>query len=68
MIKQKKTLKELKRFWNDEEAQGMMEYILMAVAVITIATLVGPKIKEFVQGQAVEISNSIKDFNSEIRK
>ena len=40
-----KVLNELKTFWNDEEAQGMMEYVLIAAAVIAIAAFVGPEIQ-----------------------
>jgi Flp pilus assembly pilin Flp len=63
MLKQK-VLNELKRFWNDEEAQGMMEYILMAVAVVAIATLVGPRIRTAVMGQADQLESSMGNFNS----
>lgn len=65
MLKEK-VLNELKRFWNDEEAQGMMEYILMAVAVVAIATLVGPRIRDAVSGQADQLQDNLGDFNSNI--
>ena len=58
-----KILSEMKKFWNDEEAQGMMEYILMAVAVVGIASLAGPKIKEIVMGKADDLGNQVGDFN-----
>lgn len=62
MLKEK-VLNELKRFWNDEEAQGMMEYILMAVAVVAIATLVGPRIRDAVNNKAGELETNLGSFN-----
>ena len=59
-----KVLNELKRFWNDEEAQGMMEYILIAVAVVAIATLVGPRIRTMVSNQADTLESNMGNFNS----
>lgn len=55
---------EAKKFWNDEEAQGMMEYILIAVAVVGIAFLVGPRIKDAVVGQAKGLEGELQNANS----
>lgn len=49
-------------FWNDEEAQGMIEYILMLVAVVGIATFLGPKIMEIVQGKAGDLQGQVNGF------
>ena len=65
MLKEK-ILKEIKSFWNDEEAQGMMEYILMAVAVVGIAIVVGPKIKEIVLGETDKLGTSLEGFNADL--
>ena len=62
MLKEK-ILKEIKNFWNDEEAQGMMEYILMAVAVVGIAMLVGPEIKKIVMGETEKLKGELEGFN-----
>jgi len=43
-----KIKKEAVKFWNDEEAQGMLEYILIAVAVVAAVTIGGSKIKDIV--------------------
>ena len=58
----------LKDFWNDEEAQGMMEYILIAVAVVAIASLVGPQIKRAVIGQASNLEGDLGNFSTAIKE
>ena len=63
-----KVLNELKTFWNDEEAQGMMEYVLIAAAVIALATIVGPRITQFVTGEADNLENGLKGFNESLRQ
>ena len=46
-------------FWNDEDAQGMLEYILIAVAVVAAVTLGGRKIKEIVGNSGQKLENSV---------
>ncbi len=46
-------------FWNDEEAQGMIEYILILVAVVAIVTMAGGKIKTMVEGKADSLEGEI---------
>lgn len=57
-----KFYKNLKAFWNDEEAQGMMEYILLAVAVVAIVSLVGPKITKMVGDKTDNLANEVSTF------
>lgn len=53
----------LKRLWNDEEGQGMVEYGLLValIAVVAIAGLVvlGPKIRDLFTGVAGKINTTI---------
>lgn len=65
MLKEK-IVKEIKNFWNDEEAQGMMEYILMAVAVVGIAMVVGPRIKGLVMGQTDKLEDDLSGFSGDL--
>ena len=46
-------------FWKDEEAQGMLEYILIAVAVVAAVTVGGQKIREIVSNKADGLGNAV---------
>lgn len=50
-------------FWNDEEAQGMIEYILILVAVVAIVTVAGGKIRDMVTNKAGDLEGQIGDVN-----
>lgn len=63
MLKEK-ILKEIKNFWNDEEAQGMMEYILMAIAVVGIAIALKGPLTNMVTGQTDQLQSELDNFNS----
>jgi len=47
------------QFWNDEEAQGMLEYILIAVAVVAAVTFGGGKIREIVGTSAGKLEEDV---------
>jgi len=49
------------QFWNDEEAQGMLEYILIAVAVVAAVTIGGSKIKEIVSNKADSLGEEVNN-------
>jgi Flp pilus assembly pilin Flp len=57
-----KIKKEAVRFWNDEEAQGMLEYILIAVAVVAAVTIGGSKIKQIVESKAGDLETKVNAF------
>lgn len=52
-------------FWNDEDAQGMIEYILILVAVVAIVTVAGTRIKGMVATKAGELDKSVSSFSVE---
>lgn len=65
MKKLAKNVKEMAaQFWKDEEAQGMMEYILLAVVVVGAVTLVGPKIRRALDTKTDELAGSIGSFDA----
>lgn len=54
-----KVKEEAQKFWNDEDAQGMMEYILIAVVVVGIVMLVGPKVKTMISDKADSLGSDL---------
>jgi hypothetical protein len=52
-----------KAIWKDESAQGATEYILILVAVVTVAFLFKTKIKEFVDSRLSSLGGSLGNFN-----
>ncbi len=54
-----------KAIWNDESAQGATEYILILVAVVTVAFIFKNKIKEFVEGRLGNLGTGLGNFNVE---
>jgi Flp pilus assembly pilin Flp len=55
----------LKKFWQDESAQGMTEYILLLVVVVTLAYIFKDKIKKAVAGKMDSVGSGIDDFKIE---
>lgn len=53
---------QLKKFWKDESAQGMTEYILLVVVVVTLAYVFRNKIKSAIGGKMNDVSSGINDF------
>ena len=49
--------------WNDESAQGATEYILILVAVVTVAFMFKKEMMKFVQGRLGNIETGLNDFN-----
>lgn len=56
---------QLKKFWQDESAQGMTEYILLVVVVVTLAYLFRKKIKGAIDTKMDDVSGGINDFQVE---
>ena len=56
---------QLKKFWRDESAQGMTEYILLVVVVVTLAYVFRNKIKTAISGKMEDVSTGINDFKVE---
>ncbi len=56
---------QLKKFWKDESAQGMTEYILLVVVVVTLAYIFRNKIKTAIAGKMDDVSGGINDFKVE---
>ena len=55
--------KNAEKFWKDEEAQGMIEYILILVAVVAIVSVAGGKIKGLIEGKADDLGNKIGEVD-----
>ncbi|MBY0314098.1 MAG: hypothetical protein K2Q26_01175 [Bdellovibrionales bacterium] len=53
----------LKKFWNDESAQGATEYILMLVIVVGIALVFKEKIMAVINEKVDSLSGQIQGFN-----
>lgn len=54
---------QLKKFWQDESAQGMTEYILLVVVVVSLAYMFKDKIKTALRGKVEGVSNEIDQFS-----
>lgn len=54
-----------KAIWNDESAQGATEYILILVAVVTVAFIFKNQIKAFVEGRLSNLGSGLGNFNVE---
>ena len=51
--------KVLVKLWKDESAQGITEYILLLVIVVTIVTLFKDKIKSVISTKVGDLSSQI---------
>lgn len=51
--------------WADESAQGATEYILILVAVVSVAMLFKERIKQFMQGRLGAVEQGLNQFNVE---
>lgn len=61
-----KTLKNtVKSLWKDESAQGITEYILLAVAVIGIAMIFKDQITGFIRTKLAQIETDMQGFTSQ---
>jgi Flp pilus assembly pilin Flp len=57
--------KNLKAMWNDESAQGMVEYILILVAVIGFVMLVRTKLKGTLEQGLGTVDSDVSGFQVE---
>lgn len=59
-------MNKLKQFainlWNDEEGQGMAEYVLLIVVVLTVAFMFKDRIKQMVGDKLGEVESSMGSF------
>ncbi len=54
----------IRRFWQEEEAQGTTEYILIVLVVVGLAMVFRDRIKEAVSGKLGELSEQIGTFSN----
>ncbi len=57
--------KNFKAMWNDESGQGMVEYILILVAVIGFVFLVRTRLKESLNSGLDEVNTGVGSFDIE---
>jgi len=60
----KKIVNTLKSLWKDESAQGATEYILLLVAVVAVAFMFGPRLKDMVTAKMGEIENTVQGLTT----
>jgi Flp pilus assembly pilin Flp len=51
-----------RRLWNDESGQGMAEYVLLIVVVVTVAYLFKEKIRGMVDRKMTEVGGEFDNF------
>ncbi len=56
---------QLQKFWKEESAQGMTEYILLIVVVVALAYLFKDKIKAAVGAKTEQVGNDITNFSAQ---
>ncbi len=56
---------QLKKFWQEESAQGMTEYILLVVVVVGLAYAFRNKIKVAMDTKMDDVKNGIGEFQIE---
>lgn len=52
----------IKKLWHDESAQGMIEYILLLVVVISIVFLFRNNIKSVIESKTQKLGDDISSF------
>ena len=55
----------VRALWADESAQGATEYILILVAVVSVAIMFKERIKSFMQGRLGAVEQGLNQFNVE---
>lgn len=53
---------QFKKFWQDESAQGMTEYILLVVVVVGLAWVFRGKIQKAISGKMNDVESGINEF------
>lgn len=56
---------QLKKFWQEESAQGMTEYILLVVVVVTLAYMFRKKIQSAISTKMEDVDSGIQGFQIE---
>lgn len=56
-------MKALKKFFQEESAQGATEYILLLVVVVTIAMMFREQIQGIIQSKIADLGSEIGEFN-----
>jgi len=54
---------QLNKFWKEESAQGMTEYILLIVVVVALAYLFKDKIKTAIGSKTEQVGSDITNFS-----
>ena len=57
----------MKKLWNDESGQGMAEYVLLIVVVLTVAFMFKDRIKGMVGAKLGEVESSMGSFSVETK-
>lgn len=57
----------VKTLWNDEDGQGMAEYVLLIVVVLSVAFIFKDKIKGMVDKKLGEVQGSMDSFQVETK-
>jgi len=52
----------VKTLWNDEDGQGMAEYVLLIVVVLSVAFIFKDRIKDMVNKKLGEVQGSMDSF------
>ncbi len=52
-----------KRLWNDESAQGMTEYVLLAIVVVSLIIMFRGRIQEAIGGRLDNLSGGINSID-----
>jgi Flp pilus assembly pilin Flp len=55
----------LNKFWKDESAQGMTEYILLVVVVIGLVIMFKGRIKSAMEGKMAEVEKGMSDVTTQ---
>ncbi|MDX9731151.1 MAG: Flp1 family type IVb pilin [Bdellovibrionales bacterium] len=55
----------IKALWKDESAQGATEYILILVAVVTVAFMFKKQITSFIDSRLSNLGSGLNSFNVE---
>lgn len=53
-----------KDLWSDESGQGMLEYVLLVVAIVAVIAIFKGKIKDWFTSTSDRIGNNVESINS----
>lgn len=63
-LKAKSIAAKAKAIWNDESAQGATEYILILVAVVTVAFMMKKQLTQFVSDRLTNLGGGLDQFDA----